>query len=68
MSATTFGRALCDNTCGSHASQSVKKWPAGGAPVQPLDVEDKEGLHDHLVEHGFAVVKEAASPAQLEVQ
>ena len=34
---------------------------------QRFDVEDKEGLHDHLVEHGFAVVKEAASPAQLEV-
>ena len=32
-----------------------------------FDVSDAEGLHAHMVEHGYAVVKEAARPAELEM-
>ena len=33
---------------------------------QRFDVSEKEGLYSHLVEHGYAVVKEAARPHELE--
>ena len=33
---------------------------------QRFDVDDREGLRAHLLEHGYACVKEAARPHELE--
>ena len=55
-------------SCIAYACERSARMAAEIPELSPhrFDVTDREGLRAHLVEHGYACVKEAARPHELE--